>query len=59
MSHYIIELVLWTLAAYVIGCVIGYVSRRLFGTSAEPQPAPQAAPAEAVKAQRPKGKKPL
>ena len=29
MNHYILELALWTLAIFLIGCVIGYLARRL------------------------------
>jgi NADH-quinone oxidoreductase subunit E len=39
MNHYILELVLWTLAIFLIGCVIGYLLRRLLG--AEPVSAPK------------------
>ena len=33
MTHYIIEIALWILLAYVIGCVLGYLLHRLFGTA--------------------------
>jgi predicted flap endonuclease-1-like 5' DNA nuclease len=31
MSHYIIELAIWTLVIFLIGCVLGAVLRHLFG----------------------------
>lgn len=31
MSHYVIELVLWMLLAFFVGCVIGWLLRYLFG----------------------------
>jgi hypothetical protein len=31
MSHYVIELALWTLLAFAVGCVIGATGFRLFG----------------------------
>ena len=57
MSHYVIEFALWTLLAFIIGCVIGWVLRTLFGTGdaarphvaelavAAPQPVQAMAPA--------------
>jgi len=32
VTHYIIEIALWILLAYVIGCALGFVLRRLFGS---------------------------
>jgi predicted flap endonuclease-1-like 5' DNA nuclease len=50
MSHYVFELALWTLLAFFIGCVIGWLARTMFaaedvaapqaGTVAEPEPEP-------------------
>lgn len=58
MSHYIVELIVWTLIAYIIGCIIGWLLRSLFGgaavetvetASAPVQPAaPSVAPAPAA-----------
>ena len=31
MIHYLIELALWLLLAYGIGCVIGFLLRRVLG----------------------------
>ncbi len=31
MSHYILELLFWSLLAYVLGCLIGCLARKLFG----------------------------
>ena len=31
MSHYLLELVLWMLLAFFIGCIIGYLCRLMFG----------------------------
>ena len=38
MIHYLIELALWLLLAYFIGCLIGYLLRRRFGTETIVQP---------------------
>jgi predicted flap endonuclease-1-like 5' DNA nuclease len=41
MNHYLIELALWMLLAYFIGCLLGYFYRRLFGKPAKVEaPAP-------------------
>jgi predicted flap endonuclease-1-like 5' DNA nuclease len=41
MNHYLIELALWMLLAYFIGCLLGYFYRRLFGKPARVEaPAP-------------------
>ncbi len=56
MVHYLIELALWILAAYFLGCLLGWALRNLFGTAdqtvsapakvvAPPAPAPVARPA--------------
>lgn len=48
MTHYLIELALWIAVAYVIGCVIGYLLRRMFATEPAAQaiePQRQTAPA--------------
>ena len=56
MVHYLIELALWILAAYFLGCLLGWALRNLFGTAdqtvsapaktvAQPAPAPVARPA--------------
>jgi predicted flap endonuclease-1-like 5' DNA nuclease len=54
MSHYLLELVLWMLLAFFIGCVFGYLCRLMFGGAkaevlepaavAPPSVAPAAAP---------------
>jgi NADH-quinone oxidoreductase subunit E len=36
MSHLILEIILWVLLAFFIGCVLGYLARALFGKRAEP-----------------------
>ena len=33
MSHYLLELVLWMLLAFFIGCILGYLSRLMFGSA--------------------------
>jgi predicted flap endonuclease-1-like 5' DNA nuclease len=50
MSHYIVELIVWSLIAYIIGCVIGWLLRKLFG-AAEPVEVP--APTPVMKAVEP------
>ena len=50
MVHYLIELAIWILAAYFLGCLLGWGLRNLFGTADEPVSAPAkvvAAPAPA------------
>jgi len=32
MSHYILELLIWTLLAFFVGCLLGCLARKLFGT---------------------------
>lgn len=33
MAHYVIELIIWSLIAYFIGCLIGWLLRAMFGTA--------------------------
>lgn len=40
MVHYLIELALWILAAYFLGCLLGWALRNLFGTEDQPAMAP-------------------
>ena len=42
MSHYLLELVLWMLLAFFIGCIFGYLLRLMFGESAAQAPEPAA-----------------
>lgn len=51
MSHYVIELIIWSLVAYFIGCLIGWLLRAMFGSAEtaparmpEPEPVAAAAP---------------
>jgi NADH-quinone oxidoreductase subunit E len=48
MNHYILELALWMLAIFLLGCVIGALARKLFGSEA--RPVPETVPEEPVKA---------
>jgi NADH-quinone oxidoreductase subunit E len=41
MGHYIIELIVWTLIAYLIGCLVGWLLRAMVGAEA---PAPRLEP---------------
>lgn len=59
MPHLILELVLWILLAFFIGCIAGCLLRRAFGkraveTAAAPQPAQSPEPTRAAKTTRPK-----
>jgi NADH-quinone oxidoreductase subunit E len=36
MPHLILEIILWVLLAFIVGCVLGYLARRLIGRRAEP-----------------------
>lgn len=46
MGHYVVELIIWTLIAYLIGCLVGWLLKALFGTVEEPVVAkPEPAPA--------------
>ena len=60
MSHYLLELVLWMLLAFFIGCILGYLLRNMFGSeesvapeSAAPKEVPRAAAPIASKAAAP------
>lgn len=44
MVHYLIELALWLLLAYFVGCLIGYLLRRWLGRDAVAQPLVESAP---------------
>jgi predicted flap endonuclease-1-like 5' DNA nuclease len=51
MSHYLLELVLWMLLAFFIGCVFGYLLRLMFGEAgAETAEPAVAAPSNEVHA---------
>ena len=43
MSHYLLELVLWMLLAFFIGCIFGYLLRLMFGEAGAETAAPAAA----------------
>ena len=43
MSHYLLELVLWMLLAFFIGCIFGYLLRLVFGEAGAETAAPAAA----------------
>lgn len=47
MTHYIIEVALWSLGLFLLGCLIGGVARHLFGTGENTPPAKEEAVAEA------------
>jgi len=36
MPHLIPEIILWVLLAFIVGCVLGYLARRLIGRRVEP-----------------------
>lgn len=40
MTHMILELALWLLLAFFVGCVLGYLARQLFGSDAADEPYP-------------------
>ena len=42
MTHYLIEVVLWMLAIFILGCAIGYLAHRLFGSEEAASTAPPA-----------------
>ncbi|MGE3873307.1 MAG: hypothetical protein AB7F74_10155 [Parvibaculaceae bacterium] len=57
MSHLVLELALWVLLAFFVGCIIGCILRKLFGaetsapprrTMGEPARSPAAGPVEAA-----------
>jgi predicted flap endonuclease-1-like 5' DNA nuclease len=50
MSHYLLELLVWAAIAYLIGCLVGCMARKLFGAE---EPLPVAAPAPIVRAPAP------
>jgi predicted flap endonuclease-1-like 5' DNA nuclease len=41
MTHYFIELALWVLAAYFLGCLLGWALRNLFGSAEQPVAMPE------------------
>lgn len=41
MAHYVVELIVWTLIAYFMGCLIGWLLKSMFGA----KPAAETAPA--------------
>jgi predicted flap endonuclease-1-like 5' DNA nuclease len=41
MTHYLIELALWVLAFYFLGCLLGWAVRNLFGSAEKPAALPQ------------------
>lgn len=50
MVHYLIELALWILAAYFLGCLLGWALRNLLGTEDQPVAAPVRVAASAAPA---------
>lgn len=42
MAHYIIEVALWSLGLFLLGCIIGAVARHLFGTGENKPPQAEA-----------------
>jgi predicted flap endonuclease-1-like 5' DNA nuclease len=71
MLHYVLEIILWMLPVFFVGCVIGWLARRMFGSApkldavaeepvaptveAAPGMAPMSVAANSGKAERPKG----
>lgn len=41
MTHYLIELALWVLAFYFLGCLLGWALRNLFGRAEQPVATPE------------------
>jgi predicted flap endonuclease-1-like 5' DNA nuclease len=41
MTHYLIELALWVLAAYFLGCLLGWAIRNLFASTEQPAAVPE------------------
>ncbi len=39
MSHYVLELALWILLFFFVGCVLGYLARAILGVPDRPEPA--------------------
>lgn len=58
MSHYLIELAVWLLATFLLGCLIGTILRRLFGKPAV-ELAERAVEQPAVAAEPPPGHAPM
>lgn len=54
MPHLILELALWILLAFFIGCIAGCLLRKSFGTGAVETAAASPEPAPAAKTARPK-----
>lgn len=48
MTHYLIELAIWMLLAYFIGCLLGWALRNLFAAPADVEPVAKPAPAVAA-----------
>jgi predicted flap endonuclease-1-like 5' DNA nuclease len=48
MPHYFIELALWMIATFLVGCVIGWLLKRMFGKAEQPVEAREEAPLAAV-----------
>ena len=58
MSHYLLELVLWMLLAFFIGCILGYLLRNMFGSAeSASQSQESAAPAKAAHTAAPRASK--
>lgn len=53
MIHYLIEVALWILLIFLIGCLIGWFLRKLFGRGEVARVEPVAEPARAVEPVRP------
>jgi NADH-quinone oxidoreductase subunit E len=58
VTHYLIEVALWILLAYVVGCLIGYLLRRMFGSNAQPAVATPLAQYEAPNVKPPEAATP-
>jgi predicted flap endonuclease-1-like 5' DNA nuclease len=41
MTHYLIELALWVLGFYFLGCLVGWILRNLFGRAEQPVAEPE------------------
>ncbi len=48
MTHYLIELAIWMLFAYLVGCLLGWIARSVFGSQSVAEPARVAASAMPV-----------
>ena len=53
MTHYLIEVAIWILLIFLIGCLIGWFLRKLFGTAEATRVEPPAEPVRAVEPLRP------